>query len=106
MNRFADNAAKRADAPTLISIEGEVVRMFKEVLRVKNVSLQDTFFSLGGDSIAATQIVLKIKESFRVSVTLPEFYVAQSIETLAMRVYEKQANQTNKHDGDTEEGVL
>ena len=106
MNRFSDNAAKRTAAPTLMSIEGEVVQMFKEALRVKNVSLQDNFFSLGGDSIAATQIVLKIEESFRVSVTLPEFYAAQSIEALAMRIYEKQANQTNKHEGDTEEGVL
>jgi len=106
MNKFSNNAAKRTAATTLTSIEGEIVQMFKEALRVKKVSLQDNFFSLGGDSIAATQIVLQIEDSFRVSVTLPEFYLAPSIETLAIRIHEKQAHQTNEHDGDAEEGVL
>lgn len=43
-------------------IEEKLVEVWQEVLGVKNVGIRDNFFTLGGDSIKAIQVMIKLQE--------------------------------------------
>jgi len=44
------------------NIEESVVKVWQEILKVENVSIKDNFFSLGGDSIKAIQILSQLSQ--------------------------------------------
>jgi aryl carrier-like protein len=44
-------------------VEKELVRIWKEVLRLERVGLTDNFFELGGDSIVSIQIVARARDA-------------------------------------------
>ncbi len=65
------------------SVERKIARTWIEVLRVDPIGMTDDFVAVGGDSVLAAQIVARIRESFGVDVSLPEFFEAGTVEGLA-----------------------
>jgi acyl carrier protein len=61
--------------------ERTLAQIFSEVLRVERVGLDDNFYTLGGDSLLATQVISKANEAFQVELPLK---VAYEIETFTV----------------------
>jgi acyl transferase domain-containing protein len=51
-------------------VERRIVKIWKELLPVNRVEIDDNFFSLGGNVQLGTQYIFKIQEIFRVDLTL------------------------------------
>ncbi|MDD4921487.1 MAG: amino acid adenylation domain-containing protein, partial [Bacteroidales bacterium] len=59
-----------------------LARIFEDILTVKNISVTDHFFSLGGHSLKAIRVVSAIQKEFSVKVSLKEFFAWPDIRSL------------------------
>jgi acyl carrier protein len=68
--------------------EEKLVAIWSDVLGVEaeNISIQDNFFALGGHSLKAIRIVLRIHEQFDVEVDMTDFFNEPTIEALATEI--------------------
>jgi acyl carrier protein len=57
--------------------------MFAEVLRRKQVGVEDDFFALGGDSLSAMRMLGRVCSAFGVALSLRDFYSASTVSGLA-----------------------
>jgi amino acid adenylation domain-containing protein len=56
--------------------EEMLVKLWSELLKVEQISLHDDFFDLGGDSLLATQLMSRLRDTF--SIELPLRYLFES----------------------------
>ena len=66
--------------------EEKLVEIWKQVLKIPDVSIDANFFELGGHSLLATQIISRIRGAFRVQVPLHSFLETPSIIGLAEKI--------------------
>ncbi|CAF3582272.1 unnamed protein product, partial [Rotaria sp. Silwood2] len=57
-------------------------KIWVEILKVKEVGINDNFFTLGGHSISATRLVIKIHKEFNTNVSLGNFFEKPTISSL------------------------
>jgi amino acid adenylation domain-containing protein len=69
-------------APTT-TVEVKLAQLWSELLNVERISIHDNFFQLGGDSLLATQIVLKIQDTFKQEIDFVEFFEKPTIASIA-----------------------
>ncbi len=50
--------------------EEQIVAIIAELLALERVGVNDNFFLLGGNSLLATQVIARVRESFDIEVTL------------------------------------
>ncbi|GCE15818.1 non-ribosomal peptide synthetase [Tengunoibacter tsumagoiensis] len=55
-------------------VEKEVAAIWRTVLQLDQVGRNDHFFDLGGNSLQATQIVVRLREQFAVTIELMDFF--------------------------------
>jgi acyl carrier protein len=65
------------------AVEIQMASILAELLEVERVGLDDNFFMLGGHSLLGTQLVLRAKERFGVTLTLRDLFTAQTVGKLA-----------------------
>jgi acyl transferase domain-containing protein/acyl carrier protein len=65
------------------TIEEQVSLIWKQIFGIEQVELQQDFFALGGESLAALQILNRVQEVFGVEVALRKFFEAATISGLA-----------------------
>jgi amino acid adenylation domain-containing protein len=65
------------------STEALVAWIWSQVLGLGQVSVDDSFFALGGDSIRATLIVSRLRDALHVEISLRSFFEAPTIAGLA-----------------------
>ncbi len=70
------------------AIEAKLIQIWKDLLRVEQVGVQDDFFLLGGHSLLAVQMFNKIQEVFGVLLPLTSLFHQPNIEHLAALIYE------------------
>jgi acyl carrier protein len=58
--------------------------MVRELLGNKSVSAQDSFFLAGGHSLLGMQLVMRLRETFGVELTLRQLFEAPTVERLAL----------------------
>ncbi len=63
-------------------LEVQLADLWRRVLRVQRVGISDNFFDLGGDSIAAIQIVAKANQA-GIKVSAQQLFQHQTVEELA-----------------------
>ena len=68
--------------PTTL-IETRIAEIWQTVLGIKQIGIEDNFFLLGGYSLLATQVVIRIRELFQVDLSLRQFFQAPTIADLA-----------------------
>jgi acyl carrier protein len=64
-------------------IEKDLARLFVETLGLDPISVHDNFFELGGDSVMATHIVARVRDSWNVDLTISGFFELPTIADLA-----------------------
>jgi thioesterase domain-containing protein/acyl carrier protein len=67
-------------------VEKVLADIWGKALELSQIGLQDDFFHLGGDSLAAAQILAAIQERFGQKLPLSVFFQAPTIEALAMHL--------------------
>jgi acyl carrier protein len=67
-------------------IEAVLVQIWADVLRRKQISLQDNFFALGGHSLVATQLMARVREAFQVDLPLRSLFEAPTVAGLARQI--------------------
>lgn len=67
-----------------------LVSIWKDVLETDDVSTTDDFFSLGGNSLIATQILSRIDDEFGVEMSFQDLFDIATIKELAVKVEEAQ----------------
>ncbi|HEX2867285.1 MAG TPA: amino acid adenylation domain-containing protein [Ignavibacteriales bacterium] len=66
-----------------------LVRIFENILNVRNISLTDSFFSLGGHSLKAIKAVSAIQKELSVNISLKEFFANPDIHSLEETIKHK-----------------
>ena len=70
------------------STEETLAAIWQEVLHLEQVGIHDNIFHLGGDSILATQIMVRVRETFHLELPLQQFFESPTVEKLATLVQE------------------
>jgi acyl carrier protein len=82
-------------------LEKALAEIWCESLDVPSVGRNDSFFTLGGDSLQATRLMERVRRQFGVEVPLRQLLAAPSIAALAAMIAQSQEAL-----GEYEEGVL
>lgn len=67
-------------------------RLWQQMLQVDEIGTTDSFTALGGDSLAATRMLSEVQRIWGVSITLDEFYQANSIGSLEALIQARQGS--------------
>lgn len=68
------------------TIEERVTLVWRQVLGIDHVGLRDDFFTLGGESLAALQILSRIHDIFGVEVSLKKFFESPTVAGLSEQI--------------------
>jgi amino acid adenylation domain-containing protein len=66
--------------------ERRLADIWRDVLNVKRIGRQDEFLALGGDSLLATQVLSRVRESFEIDLPLVTFFETGKLSELALRI--------------------
>jgi acyl carrier protein len=82
-------------APTYVAprtpVEETLVEIWQDVLRRNRIGIEDNLFEIGGHSLIATQIVVRIREAMQIDLPLSTLYAAPTVAALAVAVVQLQA---------------
>ncbi len=67
-------------------VELKLVKIWKHILKIKEISINSNFFYLGGHSLKATQLVSRIEKDFNVKMGLREIFELKTIQNLAVEI--------------------
>jgi amino acid adenylation domain-containing protein len=80
----------QSQQPSLIAprnpIEEGLVSIWKEVLSVDHVGVDDNFFDLGGHSLLATQVIARVRSAFHVQLPLRTLFESPTVASLALAI--------------------
>lgn len=89
--KMPDSTTKSvADQPALADdrIATQLVAIWKEILGLDSVNIDQNYFDLGGDSALAVQLFARIEKAFHVKLPLATLFEAPTVKELAAVVHE------------------
>ena len=63
-----------------------MARIWTQVLGIEQLGIHDNFFKLGGHSLQATQVVVQVREVFRVKLPLRSLFEAPTVDGLVSKM--------------------
>jgi acyl carrier protein len=76
-------------AAQLTPLEEDTLFIWKDVLGSEQIGIQDDFLALGGDSIQASTILLRLNEKYGTGLLIGDFFSALTVSALARIIQEK-----------------
>ena len=64
-------------------LEKQLVDIWQDVLQREKIGIDSSFFSLGGHSLKAVQVITRIQKEFNIKIELKELYEEPTISNLA-----------------------
>ena len=86
LDRPADGYARQEYVAPRTATEQVLAGIWSDVLGVERIGTEDNFFELGGHSLLATQLLTRIRQVFRMDISLPQLFEAQTVADLALRL--------------------
>ncbi|RYZ03285.1 MAG: amino acid adenylation domain-containing protein [Myxococcales bacterium] len=83
---YVQKASKSASARPATRLEEQLVELWKEVLRIDEVGIDDDFFELGGHSLPALMMLFKVDTQFNQAISIAEFSKVPTVSGLAALV--------------------
>jgi acyl-CoA synthetase (AMP-forming)/AMP-acid ligase II len=99
-NAVRGSAAARAD------VEKVVMGVWAELLGTERLSIHDNFFSLGGDSLIAHQIISRLRRALQVELPVRIIFEAPTVASFVARVLEHRARHLGSDSQTDRLGVL
>ncbi|MGC4019650.1 MAG: thioesterase domain-containing protein [Muricomes sp.] len=87
-------------------IEKKMIDIWKKILQTDEITLADSFFLKGGDSIKAARIVNAVKEEMGVSIDISDIIKNPEISTLSNYISDLLENEKSMTDSDMDEGEI
>jgi amino acid adenylation domain-containing protein len=69
--------------PPRTETEAALAQLIATLLGLERVGIEDDFFSLGGHSLLAMQLVVRLRDAFKVTIPLRQIFVAPTVAGLA-----------------------
>ncbi|OBI77410.1 non-ribosomal peptide synthetase, partial [Mycobacterium sp. E740] len=83
----ADRPAAQVFRPPATALQSALVAIVEDVLGVSRVGIDDDFFSLGGDSVLATQVVARVRDWLDApGAAVTDMFAARTVAKLAERL--------------------
>ena len=82
--------------PPRTPTEKTLAAIWAEVLGVQQIGINDNFFTLGGHSLIATQIISRLREAFKIELPLHHLFEAPTIATLSKAIETARSAGTHK----------
>ena len=82
-------AAKRNSGGDVLTAVAEI---WRQVLGVKEIGLEDNFFDLGGNSLTGLQVVARLKSEFQVRISAVALFEAPTVRALARYLQPPETN--------------
>src|SRR4029077_1213881 len=73
-------------------------KIWGEVLGLDQVGIHDSFFDLGGHSLAAARVIARVVESFQLNLPLKALFDAPTVAEMAQVIMENEAKQITEKD--------
>jgi amino acid adenylation domain-containing protein len=89
----AQSRARREDKREKSETEQMLEGIWREVLKVEAVGLEESFFELGGHSLLATQVISRVRETFKIEIPLRLLFKTPTIAGLALAIAERSGEQ-------------
>jgi acyl carrier protein len=67
-------------------VEAEIAQIWGEVLELDAIGINDDFFDLGGDSLAATRVVSRVRDRFSLQIPVAVMWKATTVALMATLV--------------------
>src|SRR5262249_10329148 len=67
-------------------LEEVLAGLWAEILTVERVGIHDNFYDLGGDSILATQLLTRIRETLHVEISFGSFFATPTVAGVARSI--------------------
>jgi len=74
-------------------VEHELIKIWEEVLHVRPIGIDDSFFDLGGDSLTATRVVSRVVKKFQLKIPLPSLFQSPTVAEMAAVITQHQGKQ-------------
>ncbi len=78
--------------------EKELAKIWQTVLCIDEVGVHDSFFELGGDSLAAARVISQVIKHFQVDLPLKSLFKSPTVAEMARFVAERRAKKLSEHE--------
>ncbi len=75
-------------------VEKTIAKVWKQVLQLEKVGIDDNFFDLGGNSLLVVQVNNKLREIWNRDLSVVEIFQNPTIKSLAQHLSQKSSAQT------------
>jgi amino acid adenylation domain-containing protein len=100
----ADAAARDASSAPHAALEKKIAAIWCEVLGLPVVSVDDSFFDIGGDSLALTEVHVRLAKALPSSIPITDLFQYPTVRTLADRL--TSASSASSAANDTEQRAM
>lgn len=104
-NYVYDNVIEKENYIEDEEISEEIISLLKKILNVKKIKYSDDFFSLGGDSLTAVQLINLINEKFNINLSVISILKNSNILNLIKLIISQNSNKLEEI-SNTEEGFF
>ncbi|MDR0140773.1 non-ribosomal peptide synthetase [Bacillus sp. JHAA] len=74
------------------NMEEQLICIWQDVLKVKEIGVKDNFFDLGGHSLRGMTLIAKIHKQFSKNISLREVFQCPTVEEMAQAIAEAETN--------------
>lgn len=96
-DKLADKlASKLRDnfVPPVTTVEKQVSEIWENLLKVDHVGVRDSFYAVGGDSLALAEMMTAVEERFHISVPVDSVLKSPTIENIARLLHDGEQSGT------------
>ena len=81
-------------------IENQIIAIWKSVLEVKKIAIDENFFEAGGNSLLMNKVHRQIKKQFDIPINIIDLFQCPTVESLSKNILKKYPNVLRETSGE------